>query len=202
MVLFGIELRRFSRAAEALWLAAEARSVGRQAMTIDPNTGLCVPYAVRLTTDKGRGVFADAVIPKGTVVWRHVPGQYAVYDEGTLEGLLANLSHSEVVYELTHMFGLPEFPGYMIRVLDDGVLMNHSSPPTVVMNNASGAYDASCINSAQDVADALLHDRFALIAAQDLDVGDELTNDYNTDIEDPPYYDVLCEQYGVSFEWL
>ena len=54
----------------------------------------------------------------------------------------------------------------------------------------------------QDVADALLNDRFALIAIQDLKVGDELTHDYNIGVEDPSYYDALCEQYNVSSPWL
>ena len=171
-------------------------------MASNDNTGLCVPYTVRVTPDKGRGVFADAAIRKGAIVWRHVPGHYAVYDERSLKGLLAKMSHSDAVYELTHIFGIPEFPGYMIRVLDDGVLINHSRQPTTVMNNGSGAYEVPYINSPQDVEDALLNDRFALIATQDLEVGDELTHDYNTDIEDPLYYDALCEQYEVSWSWL
>jgi hypothetical protein len=35
-----------------------------------------------------------------------------------------------------------------------------------------------------------------------LEVGDELTHDYNTDVDDPFYYDALCEEYGVTWEWL
>jgi hypothetical protein len=47
-----------------------------------------------------------------------------------------------------------------------------------------------------------LNDRFALIATQDLKVGDELTHDYNIGIEDPLFYDALCEQYELSSPWL
>ncbi len=103
------------------------------------------------------------------------------------------------------MFGLPEFPGYIIRVVDDGVLINHSRQPTVVMNNGSGDNEIPYYASPQDVQDvehALLNYRFALIATQDLKVGDELTMDYNIGIEDPSYYDALCLQYNVSWEWL
>jgi hypothetical protein len=103
------------------------------------------------------------------------------------------------------MFGLPEFPGYVIRVFDDGVLINHSRQPTVVMNNASGDNEIPYNTSPQDVQDVedeLLNDRFALIATQDLKAGDELTQDYNIGIEDPAYYDALCEQYDVSWPWL
>jgi len=174
-------------------------------MARNDNTGFCITYTVRVTPDKGRGVFADEPIHKGTILWRHVRGQYAVYNEWSLKELLAKLSRSEVVYELEHMFGIPEFPGYVIRVFDDGVLINHSSQPTVKMNNNSGdneiSYNTSPRN-AQDVEDALLNDRFALIATQDLKVGDELTHDYNVGIEDPVFYDTLCEQYNVSWTWL
>lgn len=164
-----------------------------------------MPYTVRVTSDKGRGVFAETPIPKGTILWRHVRGQYAVYDECSLKEMLARLSRSEVVYELEHMFGLPEFPGYIIRIFDDGVLINHSRQPTLAINNGSEdkktPYDTSP-QDVQDVEKALLSDRFALIAAQDLEPGDELTLDYNIGIEDPSYYDVLCEQYHVSEPWL
>jgi hypothetical protein len=128
-----------------------------------------------------------------------------VYDESSLKEFLAKLSRSDVVYELEHMFGTPEFPDYIIRVLDDGVLINHSRQPTVAVNNGSGdngiSYNTSS-QDVQDVADALLNDHFALIATQDLKVGDELTHDYDIGVEDPPYYDALCEQYDVTWPWL
>jgi hypothetical protein len=174
-------------------------------MASNDNTGFCVPYTVCVTSDKGRGVFANAQIRKGTILWRHVRGLYSVYDERSLKKLLAKLSPSEVVYELEHMFGIPEFPGYIIRVFDDGVLINHSSQPTIAMNNDSGDNEIPYNTSpqdAQDVEDALLNDCFALIATQDLKAGDQLTHDYNIGIEDPSYYDVLCEQYNVSWTWL
>jgi len=128
-----------------------------------------------------------------------------VYDERSLKEFLANLSRSDVVFELEHMFGTPEFPDYIIRVFDDGVLINHSRQPTVAVNNDSGDNEIPYNTSArdvQDVADALLNDRFALIAIRDLKAGDELTHDYSIGVEDPPYYDALCEQYDVSWPWL
>jgi hypothetical protein len=174
-------------------------------MANDETTGFCVPYTVRATPDKGRGVFADAPVREGTILWRFVRGQYAVYDEHTLKEFLAELSHSDVVYELEHMFATPEFPDYIIRVFDDGVLINHSRQPTVVVNSCSGDNEIPYNTSArgvQDVEDALLNDRFALIATQNLKVGDELTHDYNIGVEDPPYYDALCEQHNLSWPWL
>ena len=174
-------------------------------MASNGNSGFCVPYTVRDTREKGRGLFTEMPIPQGTILWRHVRGQYAVYDERSLKEFLANLSHSDVIYELEHMFGLPEFPDCVIRVFDDGVLINHSREPNVALNTGFGDNEFpfnTPPRNVQEVEDALLNDRFALIATQNIQVGDELTMDYNIGIEDPPYYDALCEQYGVSSPWL
>ena len=181
---------------------SDFKALSSDSMARNDNIGFCIPYTVRVTADKGRGVFADAPVRKGTLLWRHARGQYAVYDERSLKEFLDKLSRSEVVYELEHMFGLPEFPGNVIRVFDDGVLINHSRQPTVAMNNGPGDNEFPYNTSPQDVQDvagALLSDRFALIATQDLKVDDELTQDYNIGIEDPMYYDALCEQYDVSW---
>ena len=174
-------------------------------MINNDNTGFCIPYTVRVTPDKGRGVFTEAQVRKGTIIYRNMRGQYKVYDECSLKKFLAQLSHSEVAYELTHMFGLPEFSGYIIRFFDDGVLINHSRQPNIAMNNSSEENEIPYNTSprdAKDVEDALLNDRFALIAIQDLKVGDELTMDYTKCIEDPLYYDALRKQYDVSEPFL
>jgi SET domain-containing protein len=171
-------------------------------MANNDDSGLCIPYTIRTSPEKGRGIFADSAIRKGTIIWRHLRGQYVVYDESSLKALLANSSHSEAVYELTHIFCVAEFPGYMIRVFDEGVLINHSDQPNIVTNTASENYKVPTVTSVQDVEEALLDSRFSLFATQDLELGDELTLDYNADPEDPLYYDTLCEQYGVTWEWL
>jgi len=174
-------------------------------MESNDNTGFCVPYSVRDTPDKGRGVFAEASIRKGSIIYRNLRRLYKVYDERSLKKFLSQLSHSEVVYELTHMFGLPEFSGYIVSFFDDGVLINHSRRPNIAMNNRSGKNETqynTSLPSVTDVEDALLDDSFALIAIQDLKIGDELTMDYNACIDDPLYYDALCDQYGVSEPFL
>ena len=164
--------------------------------------GLCIPYEVRITPNKGRGLFADAVIHEGTTVWRHVAGQYAVYDERSLKALLSNMPDSEAVYVLTHIHCMPEFPEYMIRVFDDGELINHSDQPTLLKQTRPGYAEISAATSTKDVSTVLLGNHFTLVAARDIEEGEELTLDYNDDPEDPEYYDALCEQYGVKWDWL
>ncbi len=146
-----------------------------------PTGGLCIPYVVRHTADKGRGVFAEAKVSQGATVWKHVPGHYTVHNEQSLKALLADLSHEDAVYELTHIHSVAEFPGLMARVFDDGELINHSAQPTLVVNPDSAGYRAPAAATVLEVSDALLDTRFTLIAASDIDVGEELTLDYNKD---------------------
>ncbi len=37
-------------------------------MISNADTGLCIPYTIRNTPDKGRGVFADTAVDKGTTI--------------------------------------------------------------------------------------------------------------------------------------
>ena len=174
-------------------------------MAVDRKSGFCFPCEVRETQEMGLGVFASGAIRKGSIVWRHVPGQYAVYDEQAFRARLENMGHDEAVYELTHVFGLMEFPGCLIRVFDAGALINHSGHANLATNHAAviaTSLDETSAHYLQDVTEALLDDRYGLAATRDIKTGEEFTNDYATDVDDPPYYDALCDQYGVREDFL
>ncbi len=169
--------------------------------------GFCFAYDVKETADKGLGVFSAEKIEQGSIVWRHVPGQYTVYDEQAFRTAIENMSHDDVVYELTHVFGLEDFPECLIRVHDDGVLMNHSSHANLATNLAGSAQatpDATSPQSIQDVTRALLDDRYALVATRHIEDGEELTTDYvsETGVADPVFYDVLYKEYEVKEDYL
>ena len=160
---------------------------------------------IKRTDDKALGVFAGKAIEQGSIVWHHVPGQYVVYDEQTFRAVIAKMSHAEVVYELTHVFGLQEFSGCLIRILDDGVLINHSSNANLATNRGVASHTSPDVTSPlnlRNVTEALLDDRYALVATRDIEKGEEFTNDYAAEVVDPPYYDVLYEQYGVTEDFL
>ena len=89
----------------------------------DRQTGFRFGYGAAESPGKGLGVFAREPIRKGSVVWRHVPGVFVVYDETSFRARLEKMSPSEVVYELTHVHAFEDFPGCLIRALDDGILM-------------------------------------------------------------------------------
>ena len=170
----------------------------------DKKNGFCFPYVVRKTTDKGLGVFAAETIARGSIVWRHVPGQYIVYDEQTFKAAIEKMVHADVIYELTHVFGLKDMPGCLIRVFDDGVLINHSSDANLATNNTAAlgtSLDVTSIHYIQNVTKALLDDRYALIATRDIEIGEEFSNDYVADAVDPPFYHSLYEHYGVSEDY-
>ena len=174
-------------------------------METDKKNGFCFSYVVKKTPDKGLGVFAGETIEQGSIVWRHVPGQYTVYDEQAFKAAIEKMERAEVVYELTHVFGLKELPGCLIRIYDDGVLINHSSNANLATNNATAvetSLDVTSVDYVQDVTKALLDVRFALVATRDIEIGEEFTNDYAADVFDPPFYDDLCEHYGVSESYL
>ncbi len=57
-------------------------------------------------------------------------------------------------------------------------------------------------DNARAVEEALLDDRFAMVAVRNVSAGEELTQDYRAGMEDPPYFTALCEQYGVSWAWM
>lgn len=171
----------------------------------DKETGFQVKVSVEKVEGKGLGVFAREPIRKGRVVWRHVPGAFVVYDESSFKAKIGTMSPDDVVYELTHIHVFEEFSGCVIRALDDGIMINHSSNPNLATSKSGAApasLDAASGRYLQDVAEALLDDRYSLVAVRDIEVGDELANDYNADDEGPPYYEALYEQYGIRDDYL
>jgi len=171
----------------------------------DRENGFRFLYSVEKTEDKGLGIFARESIKKGSVVWRHVPGLFVVYDEHSFRVKIEKMPPTDVVYELTHVFGLEDFPGCLIRVFDDGVLINHSRNPTLVTNNAAPVSTSIDVNSRRylhKVTEALLDERYSLVATRDIESGEEFTNDYSAEDDCPPYYDILYEQYEVYEDFL
>ena len=167
--------------------------------------GFLVRYSVRKTPDKGFGVFAKEAISKGSIVWRHVRGQYAVYDEDAFRALIAPMCREEAIYELTHMYGLPDFPNCVIRVFDAGVLFNHASDETLVTNNASpkpSPLDAASPGYLDAVSEALLGDRYAMIATRDIAAGEEFTNNYANEVGDPPFFEEIYDSYGIDDSYM
>jgi hypothetical protein len=167
--------------------------------------GFLFDYYVDEVAGKGLGVFAAEPIKQGSVVWRHCSGVFRVFDEPAFRECISAMSPEDVVYELTHVHAFEDFPGCLVRALDDGIFINHCDAPTLVANYETPAghrLDCRASDYLQRVAAALLDDRYSLMAARAIAVGEELTNDYNLDDDCPHYHDALCAQYGVTEEYL
>ncbi|MEL7451328.1 MAG: SET domain-containing protein-lysine N-methyltransferase [Pseudomonadota bacterium] len=165
-------------------------------------SGLCFPCTVRMTPDKGLGVFADADVSEGATLWRHTAGAFEVLDERSLTALLAAGSRGDAVHVLTHVVSMEEFPGFVVRHHDEGALINHDADPNVRRKSNAGRYPPFAGESAADVARALLHPCFDLVAARAIAAGDELLMDYNDEPDDPPFVEEACRRFGVDWDWL
>ncbi|MGI9352393.1 MAG: SET domain-containing protein-lysine N-methyltransferase [Rhizobiaceae bacterium] len=174
-------------------------------MDMQTQSGFCYSYEVRKTPEKGLGVFATESVEKGQIVWRYVPGRYLVFDEQMFEKAIRALPCEKAVYELTHSFGIPDFPASIVRILDEGVLINHSDNANLATNFGvplSAQLDVSSRSYLRNVSEALLQDRFTLIATRDIQSGEEFTNNYFEDVLDPPFYLRLCDEYDVKEKYL
>jgi hypothetical protein len=168
-------------------------------------SGFRFRYSVEQTAHKGLGVFAREAIRKGSIVWHYVPGLYVVYDEASFRAKVESMALADIRYELTHVHGVADFPGCLIRVFDDGVLINHAGSPNLVTNNAGPATSSLDIASdryLEQVTEALLDDRFALVATRDIEPGEEFTNDYVAEAAEPAFYDELYARHGVHEDYL
>ena len=81
---------------------------------------------LRMTPDKGIGVFATQFIPANTQLYEYVG---KTYNKEEIIALLDTMSsHEEREYWLIHVYGLN---GKLAVCLNDGDLINHSYEPTI-----------------------------------------------------------------------
>ena len=168
-------------------------------------SGFRVHIEVMETADKGLGVFTAETIKKGDIVWRHVPGNYTVYDEHMFRSFIGGLTNEEAEYQLTHMFGLMGVSDCVIGIHDAGALINHSNPANLATKNPrpiETGVDTTPGTYIRDVSAALLDDDYALVATRDIESGEELTTDYRAECHEPAWFNSVHEQYGVVETYL
>ena len=133
---------------------------------------------LRMTPDKGIGVFATQFIPANTQLYEYMGKTYN--KEETVALLDTMSSHEEREYWLIHVYGLN---GKLAVCLNNGDLINHSYEPT--------------IGRLPDWEESLEIDH--IYALRDIQKGEELTQDYGTFI-DPPFYLEVCQKYSVKVD--
>ena len=137
-----------------------------------PATGFRVKAELRMTPDKGIGVFAAEFIPANTRIDDY---QTTYYNKEEAIAYLASLSNDEErKWWLEHAYG---DKGKIAIEYDDSDMINHSNNPTIAENPNDG------------------HD----YTTRDVYEGEELTEDYRT-YDYVPFYEDLCDKYGVT-DW-
>lgn len=117
---------------------------------------LLVKTSLRPSPIHGFGLFADEFIPRGTVVWRFVPGFDARLSREAVDAL-----HPVARAFWEHYGYLSEVSGEHVMCLDDARFYNHSDDP-----NTDGIELDDTDGEGGDVA------------TRDIHPGDEITYDY------------------------
>ena len=133
---------------------------------------------LRMTPDKGIGVFATQFIPANTQLYEYEGKTYT--EEKAIALLDSMSSHEERQYWLVHVYGLN---GKLAYCSNDGGLINHSYDPTI--GRLPDWDESSEIDHAY--------------AIRDIQKGEELTQDYRTFI-DPPFFLDVCKKYGIKVD--
>lgn len=162
--------------------------------------GFYVPYEVRTAPGKGRGLFATAHIPEGTLIWHGDDDVCTFYDEPELLQALSTLTREEARYKLNHLYSMKEVhPDRVIDLAPVAALVNHSSMPNSVTPYVYEAATGRCIDpSAWPLPTGQVPYVYnACVALRDIVAGEELLEDYG-EFHNPEWYAVLCEQYDTE----
>ena len=134
-------------------------------------SGFRVKVELRMTPDKGIGVFAAEFIPANTRVY---DCQTTYYNKEESIAYLASLSSDEEKkWWLEHAYG---YEGKIAIEYDDSDMVNHSNNPTIAENPNDG------------------HD----YTIRDVYEGEELTEDYRT-YDYVPFFEELRDKYGITY---
>jgi len=103
----------------------------------------------------GIGLFADQVIPKGTITWRFMPGLDCLVPED----ILLQLSEPARAIFLNYCY-LDKYTKHFILCFDDERFINHSEDPNIIQSQVESEIEG------------------IEIAARDIQEGEELFCDY------------------------
>ena len=141
-----------------------------------PATGFLVRAELRMTPDKGIGVFAAQFIPVKTRIYESEPISYSEEEASALLESLPTLEERK--HWLEHAYGSQ---GKVCIDQDDSTMINHSDNPNMI-NELLSEHKHKVKNYS--------------IAVRNIEEGEELTEDYRTYSLTPAYIR-LCKKYGV-----
>ena len=141
-----------------------------------PACGFTVGLELRMTADRGIGVFATDFIPAGTQIYSEgFKYKDYTFDHSEFVKLLEMIPNREKrEFFLDHCWG--ESNEDVLISIYDGCFINHSREPTILYMPVSQLG----------------------VAARDLHPGDEITEDYCV-IEEPSFLKDIRLKYGIEF---
>lgn len=160
-----------------------------------------VPYEVRDSVGRGKGLFATNDIATGTLVWDFHKANISVYSEAEAKTVCEALASEQTLDSATQLvtyayWSLHNPDGradglFLVDVTkDDGRFFNHSFDPNVALG---GVLD----QKSQET-----HDMLSSYALRDIKAGEEIIDDYNTYATDPEWYDELARKCGIDDSYL
>src|SRR3989344_7740534 len=120
---------------------------------------LLVKTKIGLSKIHGIGLFADEFIPKGTVIWKYVPGFDLKFTKKEVDRL------PEIAKDFIHFYDYESDTGNCVLCVDNARFTNHSKNPNMVDNEAIGVIVENTDGEG------------ASIAFRDINPGEELTYD-------------------------
>lgn len=149
-----------------------------------------VPYEVRESPGKGKGLFATAFIKKGTLVWKHYEEHNVRYDasaasakkyRAVLKELEESKGRDAAVAYVEHTYRWPN-DGIVVYEFDDGRYTNHSEDENFGVNRQLDPRGDNCY------------------ALRDIQAGDELVQNYENGgyLGGPPWFEQVCREYGCA----
>lgn len=90
------------------------------------NGGMMVPFEVRVTKSHGRGIFASADVPEGSMVWRGTPANVATFPTDVTWAAFYDALPKHLQCDALHWHWFPT-DGFRSLALDEGSLINHGA---------------------------------------------------------------------------
>ena len=118
---------------------------------------LLVKTKLGISPIHGVGLFADEVIPKGTIIWKYHPELDRAYTDEDLK----SFDEESTKFLITYCF---KYSGKYYLCVDNARFMNHSENP-------------SCVDVGDDSVTET--DMGYTMTGRDIQVGEELTCDYS-----------------------
>ncbi len=142
-----------------------------------------IDYIIKESPGKGFGIFTKQFIPKNTLIWNFNKANINIYNE---------INAKKILYTSNNILEFLKYSYFLNNIFidiqnDDGKYFNHSNNPNVILGYKLLDHNIN-INSSY--------------ALRDINIGEELFDDYNTYDNEPEWYKELIKKYKLDFSFM